>query len=81
MTIIISSSLVTYWSHRNRSIANILSLQAAKKLGHADQVCVILEECEGLDKIEALQQHENTEIYKLALGIIENFFSEVSMGV
>ncbi len=54
------------------------SLQAAAKIDQAEQVCVMVEECEGLDKIEALQQHQNEEVYRLALSIIDKFFSEVS---
>ena len=36
----------------------------------------------GLDKIEALQQHENGDIYKMAYCIVDNYFSnEVSNSI
>lgn len=53
-------------------INNILKLAG----NQVDMVCNMIEECGGLDKIEALQNHENEEIYKLAYEIIDQYFSD-----
>lgn len=39
-----------------------------------NKFAIIVEECQGLDKIEYLQSHENPEIYQRVYTIIEKFF-------
>jgi importin subunit alpha-4/3 len=42
----------------------------------SEAIANMIEECDGVVKIEELQNHENIEIYKLAYDIIEQFFSD-----
>ena len=52
--------------------------QAAEKLSEKENMCLLIEEIGGVDKIEALQLHENPQVALTALNIIENHFCEVS---
>lgn len=54
-------------------LANILA--AAEKMNELDKVSLHVEECGGLDRIEALQTHDNVEIYHKSLSILEQYFS------
>ncbi|XP_069342163.1 importin subunit alpha-8 isoform X2 [Eulemur rufifrons] len=51
-------------------------LQAAEKLSEKENLCLLIEELGGIDRIEALQLHENYQIGQTALNIIEKHFGE-----
>jgi len=50
---------------------NILRLAGEE----SETVGGMIEECGGLDKIEALQSHDNQDIYRMAFSIIDTYFS------
>lgn len=49
-----------------------------KEIKDIDSIMTYIENAEGIEKIEALQQHRNNEIYEKALHIVENYFQGVS---
>ncbi|XP_028174473.1 importin subunit alpha-1-like [Ostrinia furnacalis] len=51
-------------------------LQAAVKYGQVEPLCLKLEEIGALDQIETLQQHENEQVYKKVVHILDTYFAE-----
>uniref|UniRef100_A0A2P2HXZ2 Importin subunit alpha n=1 Tax=Hirondellea gigas TaxID=1518452 RepID=A0A2P2HXZ2_9CRUS len=54
-------------------------LKCAEKIGEVDRVGQMIEECGGVDRLEDLQNHENMDVYKKSLDLVERFFSEESV--
>ena len=54
-------------------LSNLFAL--AENLGGTHNLCLMIEEMGGLDKLENLQQHENEEIYKKEYALIDTCFS------
>jgi importin subunit alpha-1 len=46
----------------------------AQQTGQSNQMALYISEAEGLNKIEDLQQHSNTEIYERCVKIMETYF-------
>uniref|UniRef100_A0A1D1XJH4 Importin subunit alpha-1b n=2 Tax=Anthurium amnicola TaxID=1678845 RepID=A0A1D1XJH4_9ARAE len=63
-----------------RALDDILKVgEAEKDLGNNDGINLYaheIEDCEGLDKIENLQSHDNSEIYEKAIEIMEKYWDE-----
>jgi len=58
-------------------IENILKMGAANEDEEGDNpMCIVIEEAEGLEKLEELQTHANDEVYQRAVRMLETYFGE-----
>jgi len=48
--------------------------QMARKTGEENRYAMLIDDAEGVDKLETLQQHNNTEIYEKSVSILEKYF-------
>ncbi|XP_077879852.1 importin subunit alpha-8 [Ictidomys tridecemlineatus] len=56
-------------------------LQKAERICEKENMCILIEELGGIDRIEALQLHENHQISQAAQNLIEKHFGEEEDGV
>lgn len=61
-------------------LENILKVgEAVREMGMNDGINLyaqMIDECDGLDKIEQLQTHDNHEIYEKVVKILETYWAE-----
>jgi importin subunit alpha-1/8 len=50
--------------------------RVAESVNGLANFCMMLEEIGAVDKLEALQNHENTDIYEKSYAMIEQYFTE-----
>lgn len=55
-------------------VSNIFHI--ASNIGGVENLCTLFEEIGALDKLETLQSHENEDIYRKALELIETYFCD-----
>ncbi len=73
-----SSFCLCYFSHPPQTVQVILDglANVLKMAGpDAEYIATAIEESGGVDKIEKLQNHRNTDIYKLAYSIVDKYFT------
>eukprot|EP00968_Pinguiococcus_pyrenoidosus_P010195 scaffold803_cov310-Pinguiococcus_pyrenoidosus.AAC.108 len=58
----------------NHSETNRQWLQVGRAAGH-NQYEILMDECEGIDKLERLQEHQDVTIYNKIVSILEEFFA------
>jgi len=55
-------------------VENILKVGSEGSEGESNKYAEIVEECGGVDQIESLQRHDNEDIYKKAVQILQTYF-------
>uniref|UniRef100_A0A915DYG6 Uncharacterized protein n=1 Tax=Ditylenchus dipsaci TaxID=166011 RepID=A0A915DYG6_9BILA len=63
-------------SNMLEAILALLKTLASCDPDNLEKIEMVIEECGGLDALEALQHHESQKIYDLAYKIVEEFFGD-----
>jgi len=83
MEVLVSKNIVSVlcsWLDKNDTKSLIIILEgiwnvlSVGKHIFNNQFQQLVDECGGLDKLEALQEYPNHHVYELALDILENYF-------
>lgn len=58
------------------NILRVGKIDAQDDPQHINSFADLVEQCKGLDFLEALQQHENEDIYRKAMLILQTYFEQ-----